>query len=283
VVLTCHGAAGGGHRRLSSLEERWTDAVVAVSRGAAEQVPSPLLRMRSEVIPNGVQPTLPARDRAAVRADLGLEPDQVAVAMVARIDGKKGHDTLVRALARPPKGARIVALVAGEGDAAPAIRELAAELGLGPERLRMLGLRRDVPDLLHASDIFVLPSLYEGLPLSILEAMSQGLPVVATPVGGIPEVVTQGREGILVPKEDPAALAAAVQRLAGDADLRARLGSAGRQRALSEFSFETMLDRYDRLYRRLVFGVGAERSPNELSPAAGVGRRGDRGGCSGAP
>jgi glycosyltransferase involved in cell wall biosynthesis len=108
-----------------------------------------------------------------------------------------------------------------------------------------------VPDLLAAADFFVLPSLTEGLPLSVLEAMAQGLPVIATPVGGIPEVVLEGEHGYLVPVQEDAALAEAMTRLARDPELARRLGEAGRRRVEERFSFAEMARAYEALYHRL--------------------------------
>jgi glycosyltransferase involved in cell wall biosynthesis len=142
------------------------------------------------------------------------------------------------------------------------LENLAEELGLGPDRVRFLGFRSDVPDLLAASDFFALPSLTEGLPLSVLEAMGHRLPVIATPVGGVPELVTEGRHGLLVPVDAPESLACAVSQLSQDADLRRRFGEAAYQKVKTDFSFETMLKSYETLYASLLIprgSRGAER------------------------
>jgi glycosyltransferase involved in cell wall biosynthesis len=145
-------------------------------------------------------------------------------------------------------------LIAGDGAKRPEYEALTRELGLTDEWVRFLGFRSDAPDLLGAADLFLLPSLTEGLPLSVLEAMTHGLPVIATPVGGVPEVVLPGRTGVLVPVEDVEALAGAIATMIQDRATRARLGEAGRERARGEFSFSRMVARYDALYGELCHG-----------------------------
>ena len=138
----------------------------------------------------------------------------------------KDHATLLRALARLP-AARVA--IAGRGDQEEPLRRLAAELGLS-DRVHLLGLRDDVETVFAAADVFVQPSLSEGLPLAVLEAMANGLPVVATRVGGIPEAVVDGKTGLLVPPGDPAALAAALAAVL-DADDRGACDGRCRARA----------------------------------------------------
>jgi glycosyltransferase involved in cell wall biosynthesis len=233
-----------------TIEWLLTDAVVAVSRDTARQSPASKV-VDVGVIYNGVDPPAPKRSRAAVRADLGLGEGPVAL-HVANFLPVKGHDILVRALAKVrDRGVKLTVVTAGDGDERPAIEAAAAQLGLGPDRLRFLGFRTDVPDLLAAADLFVLPSRMEGLPLATLEAMSHGLPIVTTRIGGNPEVVTDGEHGLLVPVEDPDALAAALARLAEDPALRRALGEAGRTRVQTEFTFTEMTRRYQAIYDRL--------------------------------
>jgi glycosyltransferase involved in cell wall biosynthesis len=108
-----------------------------------------------------------------------------------------------------------------------------------------------VPDLLAASDFFILPSLTEGLPLSVLEAMAQSLPVIVTPVGGVPEIVVHNEHGLLVPTNDAEQLSRAISRMILEPDLRSRMGAAAHRRVASDFSFEEMARRYESLYYRL--------------------------------
>lgn len=123
---------------------------------------------------------------------------------------------------------------------------------MGPQDARFLGFRNDVPDILAASDIFALPSRAEGLPMSILEAMSHRLPVVCTPVGGNPELVLDGEHGKLTPVGDAQALAQAITQLVLDPVLRQRQGEAGYKRVSQDFSFERTSSLYEAIYRRIL-------------------------------
>jgi glycosyltransferase involved in cell wall biosynthesis len=118
------------------------------------------------------------------------------------------------------------------------------------------GIRQDVPNILGLLDVFVLPSLWEGLPIALLEAMAAGLPVVATAVGGTPEVVVEGETGFLVPPRDPEALAEAILRLLREPDLRRRMGEAGRKRVAEHFSVEQMVQKTEALYEHLLAEKG---------------------------
>jgi glycosyltransferase involved in cell wall biosynthesis len=209
-------------------------------------------RARLEVIHNGIPlpPEPPAGERAQVRADarvrLGVPRDLALVVAVGNLYPVKDHATLLRALALLP-GARVA--IAGRGDQEEPLRRLAAELALA-DRVHLLGLRDDVETVFAAGDVFVQPSLSEGLPLAVLEAMAHGLPVVASRVGGIPEAVVDGESGFLVPSGDPRALAAALARVLDAGDRGAALGAAARARAVAEFSVERMAERYRELYLR---------------------------------
>lgn len=252
VVMTNHGQGQGSPRTPSVKEWRHTDAIVAVSQAVAERMETPSVQDKIRVILNGITPTPPVRSREAVRSELRLSDKTVGI-IVARIDGLKGHECLIRALAQLPKDAAgtLTMLIAGDGGQRENMAHLAGSLGLSDQQIRFLGFRSDVSDLLAAADFFVLPSLTEGLPLSVLEAMSQRLPIIATPVGGIPELVDDGTHGLLVPVNDSVALASAITTLSCDRCLRNRYGEAGHQRVISEFSFEAMTDQYEALYADL--------------------------------
>jgi len=169
--------------------------------------------------------------------------------MAARFNEQKDQHTLLRALARVPVGLQLD--FAGSGPSLEACRALARRLGVA-DRVAFLGDRHDVPDLLARAQGFVLSTHYEGLPLSIMEAMRAGLPVVATRVSGIPEEVLDGETGLLVPHGDVAALAAALCRLAEAPVVRRRMGEAGRQRFLREFTIERMLAETEGVYREIL-------------------------------
>ncbi|WP_437877474.1 glycosyltransferase family 4 protein [Sorangium sp. So ce513] len=169
--------------------------------------------------------------------------------MPAAFHPVKGHDVLLRALARlRDRGVAVTVLVVGDGDERDRIHGLARELGVDGKEARFLGFRKDVPDLLVGADFFVLPSRNEGLPLAVLEAMARRLPVVVTPVGGVPEVVHHEEHGLIVPVDDADALADAIERLARDRALGRRLGEAGHARVRDDFSFEKMTRKYEQLY-----------------------------------
>lgn len=189
--------------------------------------------------------------RATIRESLGLPADAVVTITVANLRREKDYPTLLRAgkiaLAENPS---LVMLAVGQGPLSSEIADLHRTLGLG-DRFRLLGFRTDVPDLLAASDLMVMSSLTEGLPVSIMEAMSQGLPIVATAVGGVPEAVTDGRNGLLVPSGSPEALADAIGRVAGDDVLRARLGRAALE-AGKAFDIRDAVAVQQAAYERLV-------------------------------
>ena len=144
-------------------------------------------------------------------------------------------------------------------DYAESLRRLAQELGV-ESCVRFLGSRADVPDILRASDVFVLSSDYEGNPLSVLEAMATGLPVVSTAVGGVPELVQHGATGLLVPAGDARALAEAITQLGRDADQRAAMGHAARQTALERFDVRAMSRAYAALYQQLLHAHPTKRN-----------------------
>ena len=256
VVITCHGRGKADHREPAPDLWARVDRVVCVSEAVAREAPSAVPKERLCVIRNGVDTAAPTQGPEAVRRALGLGTEFIAV-IVARIDALKGHETLLRAWADILRAhPSAVLLVVGDGHERQAMEKLAADLGIAPAGegtggVRFLGFRSDVADLLAAVDLFVLPSLSEGLPLSILEAMTHGLPIVATDVGGIPELITDGVEGLLVTPKDAPGLARAIGRMAASGELRSMLGNKGRQRAKSDFSFEEMLRRYDAVYRAL--------------------------------
>lgn len=186
--------------------------------------------------------------RPAAREALGLCPaDRVAV-IVARLFPEKNHRLLLAAFAEAVErvpDAKL--LIVGDGIEQKAIEEVIAKLNLG-QRVEMLGVRRDIPQILAGADVFVLSSDREGLPISVLEAMAAGLPVIATRVGDLPLVVKDGRTGVLVPRRGAAELGEAMARLLGDAELGARMGRAGREVVREGYSLDRMVRRHSELY-----------------------------------
>ncbi|HJT32845.1 MAG TPA: glycosyltransferase [Pirellulales bacterium] len=213
---------------------------------------------RVRVIHNGIdlQPYDAPRDarRASVRRELGYEPHELLIVQVARLDYLKDHATAIRAFARicqrRPE-ARL--LLVGEGPERPKIEREIAERHLG-HSVRLLGLRQDVPALLAAADLFWLTSISEGIPLTIIEAMAAGVPVVATNVGGIGEVIDADRTGLLVGSGDDAALANSVCRLLESERLRGRLTETARGDALNRFSEARMHASYAAVYEEMLNG-----------------------------
>ena len=183
--------------------------------------------------------------RDALRASLGFGPEDVLFTCIARFAPQKAHPVLLEAFARARKREpRLALLLVGDdpfGDGRQRAEALARQLDLGP-RCVFAGIRRDVPALLAACDGFVMSSLWEGLGLVFLEAMAARLPVVASRVSAVPEVVLHELTGLLVPPSDPEALSLALVRLAADPGLRARLGEAGRERVRAHFGLERMVE-----------------------------------------
>jgi glycosyltransferase involved in cell wall biosynthesis len=183
---------------------------------------------------------------AAPRARNDGDPPRIVT--VGRLAWPKDPHTLVRALARV-RVRPYSALIVGDGPEQAGVEAEVRRLGL-ESAVQLCGPRHDVPDLLARSDVFVLASRSEGGPISILEAMAAGLPVVASDVGGVGELVAEGTTGILVPPADPDALAAALDRLLADPELRRRLGAAGLERARERFDLNALRSAHLELYAR---------------------------------
>lgn len=213
------------------------DRVLVVSEAARQSMP-PAIRRRAQVVIHGIEldevrATLTERAqlRTSVREELGLREGELLALTVANLRREKAYDVLLRA-------ARVVAdldlpirfVAAGRGPFRDELIALHAELGLD-ETFQFLGQRRDVIRLLAGADMFVLPSRQEGLPVVIMEAACAGVPLLVTTVGELPTLLTNGVDAILVPPEDPEDLADAVVRLAGDEDMRERLGAAWLKRS----------------------------------------------------
>lgn len=194
----------------------------------------------------------PERVTGDLRKEIGLGDDRLVIGTVAILRVKKGHQVLLDAAAEilsALPGA--VFVFAGNGPQRRNIAERVERLGIA-DRVHLLGLRDDVPTVLKAFDVFVLPTLEEALGTSFLEAMAMGKPVIGTKVGGVPEVVRDGVNGFLVPPRDPRALARATTRLLSDMQAAREMGRAGRAIAEREFTLEHMRDRMYELYDGLL-------------------------------
>lgn len=236
---------------------RITDALVAVS-AEVQQYLSRQIRVpaaRIHVIRNGVAAPLTSADGIEhVLRRIGSPTSVLRIATVASLTPKKGHQFLLRALARlRDRGCRAVALLAGEGSERSRLEALASELSLC-DSVHFLGSVKNPADVVAAADIVVLPSLVEGLPLALLEGMRAGKAIVATAVGGVPEVVSSGINGLLVAPADDVALADAIEELSKAPERRVELGARARETAERDFTEAAYVNAlaalYDTLLRR---------------------------------
>lgn len=226
---------------------RVADKILAVSRDIADelrrQVPDDR-RMEIEVLHLGVPETAtPARSAAEVRAELGVGPDRPLVVTASRLSAQKALHVMLDAMT----SVDAFLAIAGEGPLESELRERARDLGID-DRVAFLGFRTDIADLIAAADVFCLSSVWEGVPLAAMEAVRLGTPVVATDVGGTGELIADGVSGRLVPANDAAALAAALDQVLADPEVRAAFARAARETLASDFSTEKMLDRLRELY-----------------------------------
>ena len=255
VIATVHGRsyyADSLRRRLAYRVVSRAAVMVAVSEDVKRFVVSStgVAGGRIRVVHNGIGPAAPvsAEDRARTRADLGILDGERVVTVVGSLYEVKGHRYLLEAAPRILQSIpSTVFLIAGRGELETVLREQARSLGIEP-RVRFLGLRRDVPTLLALGDVFVQPSLSEGLSIAILEAMAAGRAVVTTRVGGNPELVVEGQTGLLVKPADAGALAAAVTRVLAEPAEARRLGENGLARVRSRFTTEAMVRKYEAIY-----------------------------------
>jgi len=253
IVHGEHGTMESRPRNLKVQRFVWgrVDRVLSVSERLADRMARDVNfpRERIQTIRNGLDlAQWGAGDRVKTRAALGAAPDDVLVLAVGRLVPVKNHALLISAFAQARKtGARCRLLIAGDGPLSKELETCVRSLGMGSD-VTLLGERRDIPDLLAACDVFVLSSDSEGMSNTIIEAMAAGRPVVATNVGGNPELVVDGETGLLVDRGNGDAMAAALVALASDAGLRERTGAAGRERACREFGVSRMLQEYERLY-----------------------------------
>ncbi len=248
------------HRWLYRIGARYVDAIVVVSdeteRSFRETVGYRGGKVR--VVPNGVDVERYSAvvDRSAIRRGLGFGPNDHLMTMVGTFKRQKGHRYLVEAMPSVrPRFPNVHVLLVGEGELLDETRTQVRAAGL-EDRVHFLGSRRDVPELLAASDSFVLPSLWEGLPVALVEALASGLPVVATAVSGTSQVMTDGVTGWMVPPGDVDALARAMGDLLADPARAAGMAAAGRERVVASFSAGAQAERLAALFR------GAHREPS---------------------
>jgi len=243
--------------------QRWmsrhTDAIFAVSGQLKTDLVKHIGLPESdiEVLHNGVdlsrfdvadRAAPHARERDALRLEWGVPDGALVVGSVGRLVAVKNYALLLRAVAA--SGLDVHVVLAGEGPERAALTALAARLGIAG-RVHLLGHSNDVDRVLRAFDVFVLPSLSEGMSNTLLEAMAAGVPPVASAVGGNGEIVRDGVDGLLFASDDQAGLANALAGLCADADRRARLAAAARERVQSTFDIRHMVERYEQFYERV--------------------------------
>ncbi len=258
VAGTLHSA--GGDRRYSRLREglesrvlRWLDArVIAVGEQTAQSHRRRLGGQALSVLYNAVElpPPLPPDERQALRSQLSAGPEDIVLISAGRFSTVKAYDDLLRAFAnvhasRPGS----LLLLVGDGVMRPDWERLALELGVAGS-VRFLGRRDDVPALLRASDLYAASSVVEGAPLSVMEAMAAGLPVVATAVGDLPVLVGPDC-GVLVPPRDPHRLAVELLRLTGDREKMRRMGAGAREFAAAHFGSAAWFERLLAIYAEI--------------------------------
>ena len=190
--------------------------------------------------------------RKTLAEDLDFDPSLPLIVNVAYHTPQKGMETLVSGLAHlKDKSLDFICLLAGDGELSIELKKTVKELGID-KQVRFLGIRKDVPTLLAAADIFALPSNFEGLGTSILDALHSGCAVAASDVGGIPEMIIHEQSGLLSPAGDGRSHGENLERLIRDPELRQRLADQGRQKALSDFSIHSMVEGNLKLYQRLI-------------------------------
>ena len=255
MVHTVHNIAGREieprARWLQRLAYRRGVVPVAVAREVAASLERLYGIGNCRVVWNCVPTDLyasPQTPRDVWRAKQGFSAADILFVCVARFAAQKNHALLIRAFAKgPASDPRAHLVLAGEGILRAQLQERVNQLGL-TSRVHFLGLRRDIPDVLGAADIFALGSDYEGNPLSVIEAMAAGLPIVSTAVGGVPELLQNGKQGFIVQAGYAEQLSEAMMTLLRDCDLRRAMGAAAATRAKEKFDVPAMVRAYEELY-----------------------------------
>ena len=255
-VITMHGGLKVCKALRRRVALRWamrnSDHTVMVSRATRRKFARDLGvdEARFTVVPNGV----PVRGGSAaqVRAEFGIQPDDCVLLAVGTLERHKGHRVLLEALARLASRSvnspwKLIIAGGRGGDQHESLLEFVEEEGLD-DRVRIVTNRNDIPDLLALADIFVMPSLFEGLPMALLEAMTAGKAIIASATSGIPEAIVDGRDGLLVTPGDIGSLSDALRSLLTDPVRRSALGACAAARAHEEFTVQVMAERYETLY-----------------------------------
>jgi glycosyltransferase involved in cell wall biosynthesis len=260
TVTTVHGFCGGGlknrfYERVQRLAFRRFDAVVAVCRPLAESlIASGVRHGQIHIVPNAYTTSTPTLDRGSARQQLSIPEDEFVLGWVGRLSQEKGADVFVDALARLAD-LPVAVSVLGDGPERERLQARATARGIG-DRIRWHGVVPEAGSFFRAFDAFVLSSRTEGCPMVLFEAMAVRVPIVATEVGGVPDVVSPA-EGALVAPDNPNALAEAIRELHCNQARAASRADAARDRLLSDFQLQPWLDRYQAIYTQLQGGPAA--------------------------
>jgi glycosyltransferase involved in cell wall biosynthesis len=258
VIRTKHNVFPiGNHFGNRHLYGRVFEMNVALSGAIVDQLrdtgwvrPDTIRRIPSAIDPARFEAAPGTRER--MRAEFGFGPEDCVVAMVGRFRPEKAYDVLMPAAAIAVRQVpHLKFLLLGAGSQLDAMQTLVSENGLGGV-VQMPGFRKDIPDCLSAADLYTQPSRSEGLGTGVLEAAAARLPIVASRVGGIPDIIATPEMGILVPSEDPAALAAGIVKLATQPERARAMGQAVRAHVEGEFSIPTLVERTERAYQELL-------------------------------
>ena len=266
VIATCHlwfemNQTALKTRVLIALEKhfyRWFPCVVAVSDDIRRVlISSGVPPSKVEVVENGV--SIRAQENpgeaSILRKSLGVKNDEFCVFSAGRLTRQKAQWTLIEAAALlKERKLPIKVLIAGEGTLKESLLEQIEQLEV-QDYVTLLGFRQDIPELLAISDVFALPSLDEGMPMILLESTARGVPAITTAVGDVPKLVIDGESGLIIPKEDPASLAKAIEKMAKDQPLRHRLSENARLKMQARYSSEAMHKKYNRIYQNLLQGA----------------------------
>jgi glycosyltransferase involved in cell wall biosynthesis len=261
----------GAQRALKRRELARADAVTAVCGAVADALSRELgvSRERFTLVPNGADGPAPEQEgpeSRRLRLELRADPRRPLLVAVGRLEEQKGMDVLLEAVASlAGRGLDFVVAVAGDGSWRERLERTATGAGI-ESRVRWMGRVPDPGPLMLAADVFVLPSRWEGLPLTLLEAMARGRAVVASSVGGIPEVVADGENGVLVPAGDAGALASALERIIESPALRQKLGEGARESVERGYTWDGVVEAFETIYDEVLGLASFERSRPERPP-----------------
>ena len=262
LVYTVHGWSFHPDQQpvvklIRSLSERFlvkkADQTICVSQSNLREGKSKFPMPRALVIVNGINQVKfnPDQEYKNVRAEFGIAGDEILVGYIARITAQKEPLNFLRAIAKVPATEKIKFLIVGDGDLKVQMLQLAESLDLG-QRVIFENFRDDIPAILHAIDIFCLPSLWEGLPIALLEAMAMRKAIIATAIDGTRDLVTHGKNGLLIPTSAPDAIAEAILKLASDHQLRELLGKEAGALIKAQFDIGTMTRKVEAVYQNLL-------------------------------